>query len=52
MQIISPHGVRFGGKGPYYKAETKIDRDDKFGSTRELNSQRAGTPVPLLRRII
>lgn len=52
MQIFSLHGVRFGRRAFYYKPKTETDRDDRYGSTCELNNQRAGTPVPLLRRII
>jgi len=36
MQIFSLHGIRFGRKAFYYKPETEIDRDDRYGSTCEL----------------
>jgi hypothetical protein len=48
IQIFSLHGIRFGRKAFYYKLETEIGRDDGFGSTCELDSQRAGTLVSLL----
>jgi hypothetical protein len=51
-RFFSLHCIRFGCTAIYYKPETEIDRDGRHGSTYKLSSQRAGTPMRLLRRII
>jgi hypothetical protein len=36
--FFSLHGIRFGRKAFYYKPETEIDRDVRYGSTCEVVS--------------